>query len=494
MLGNSERGERNSAFARLKALRRSAVDAAVVDDTPVEGNLVRVTKPKALSLVGLPANQTGFKVLRSDEGTTPGSKTQGEKMNAVIRRTKRSDAGPVLRLTFPEGTTEEGVASALKEYGMEGYTIAQEGGLYVATRSDLKSISRSDTMDIKLSDDGLIATVQKVKRAEAEKSALVMASIEFDGSKFELEDVQRWTAEKSVDGTIEAPQNPGESYVVRRSDVPDNEETRRMVLEDGVTAVIVRADVINIPEGFVVVVNEAAYGNWGWGHLDFAAAMGDQAFSEQMRNAISTLESVLRDIVIWSALPLDVRKDLANRALAQFGEYIGTFMDSLPRQLLVSVARSANPKLENQMSSKQSGAATEQKAEVKREDGTTHSQTTTTPPETLSRADVAEMIKAAVTEALAQRSDKTETPEAKTEAKVETPATPEAKGESALTRADLVAAFTEVVKPINERLEKIEGQTVVRSEPEPTPAVKNTEETKDVFRGALPGIRGRKQA
>lgn len=399
---------------------------------------------------------------------------------AVVRRTRRSETGPVLRLTFPAGTEESSVNESLKQYGLTGYTVQSEGGVFTATRSDLKSISSDTTMQIKLSEDGLIATVARQTaslEAKPVKGAVAIARMEFDGSKFTLEEVKQWVAENSVDGTIQEPQNEGDCYVVRRSEVPENEETREMSLEDGVIAVVVRADVMSVPAGFVAVVNETAYGNWGWGQLDFAAALADQEFSEAMRESLSLLNDVLRNIVIYSPLPLDVRKELANRALSQFGEYISTVMDSLPRQLLVAVVRSANPTQEKSMTqAQQSGSATTT---------ATPATTTTTPaaPETpITRSEVQSMIQAAVqaaTEAAVKRSEPTPAAPAATTA--EEPAKP-------ITRDDLTTAIKAMTEPLVEAMKGLQGATVLRSAPEAVPGAEDPNK-KDVFRGAMPGLR-----
>ena len=459
---------RNSSKPGATRIQR----ADVVDPTPVEGNLVEVKKAKFITLVGKPANQTGFKVVRSDKGEPPMSQ-------AVVRRTRRSETGPVLRLTFPAGADEKSVNESLQQYGLTGYTVQSEGGVFTATRADLKSISPDTTMQIKLSEDGLIATVARQSpalEAKPVKGAVAIARMEFDGSKFTLEEVKQWVADNAVDGTIQEPQNEGDCYVVRRSEVPENEETREMSLEDGVVAVVVRADVMSVPAGFVAVVNETAYGNWGWGQLDFAAALADQEFSEAMRDALNTLNDVLRNIVIWSPLPLDVRKELANRALTQFGEYISTVMDSLPRQLLVAVVRSANQPQEKSMTqAQQSGSAT-----------TTATPATQTPtpaaPETpITRSEVQSMIQAAVqaaTEAAVKRSEPTPAAPATT---TEEPAKP-------VTREDLTAAIKAVTDPLVEAMKGLQGTTVLRSAPEAVPSAEDPNK-KDVFRGAMPGLR-----
>lgn len=456
--------------------------ADVVDSTIVEGNLVKVKKPKYISIVGLPANQTGFKVVRSDEGDKPMS-------NVVVRRTRRSEQSPVLRLTFPQGTDEQTVNESLKAYGLSGYNVENKDGVFVATRADLKSVSTDGTQEIKLSEDGLVATVARATSLEGnvEKSKLTMSSLEFDGTKFTLDEVKRWVAENSVDGTVEETQNSGGNYVVRRSEVPENEETRQMVLEDGVTAVIMRSDAMAVPDGFIAVVNETAYGNWGWGQLDFAAAMADQEFSEAMREAIYTLNDVLRNIVIYSPLPLDVRKELANRALGQFGEFVGTVMDSLPRQLLVSVVRSAKPTQENSMSKAQQGGSATTTAGAQEEKK---------PTDTITRAEAQAMVDEAVKAALASV-QKTEPAPAAQVARADDGQQQQAATQAApaaglsITRDDLASAFATALAPVVEGVKGLQGLTVLRDGGgEQVPG--KTDDAKrgdDVWKGSMPGLR-----
>lgn len=465
--------------------------AEVVDETTVDGNFVRLKTPKAISMVGSPANQIGFKIVRSDSEGEPQMPTPNRA--PIIRRTRRSEASPVLRLTFPEGTSEEDVKAALTEYGLSGYTVSAQEGVFTAIRSDLKSISPDTTREIKLTDAGLIATVARADvgpEEPTEKSKLVMASVVFDATKFDLETVKRWAAEKCVDGTIEEPQNSESGYVVRRSEVPESEETRLMVLEDGVTAVIVRSDVSNVPDGFVAIVNEAAYGSWGWGQLDFTAMMADKEFSRAMDDSVWYLRDLMMNIILYSGLPLDVRKNLVIRAASQFGEYVGTVMDSLPRQLLVSVVRSANPLSKEQSMTKQtSGAATN---EAKPDD--TKNSAAPEGDKPLTRSDVSEMIRSAVEAALAAKTTTGSTEPAKEEKTAEPAAAP-------LTRSDIESvvgkALTDALAPVKAQVEQLAGTTVLRSEGEAKAGEKveaGDKKSTDIFRGSLPGIRTRRAA
>lgn len=459
------------------AIKRIARSATVVDGTVGDGNLVKIKKPEFLSLVGLPANSIGFKVVRDAKGA-PMSKP-------VIRRTRRSDVQPILSLTFPEGTTAEQVTESLKTYGMTGYNVAEEKGVFRAVRGDLQSIANDDsTVNIKLNDAGLVATIARAQPAEApaEKSALSLTAIEFDAAKFDEKAIGDWLQRNSIDSPIAESENSDQAYVVRRSAVPEGEETRRVAIEDGVTAVVVRSDTADLPEGYAVAINECCYGNWGWGQLDFSAAMADAIFSDQMREAVNRLDDVLRNILYWSSLPIDVRKTLANNALTQFGVYMGTLLDSLPRQLLVAVVRSAQPQLENSMTQATASGATNPAPAAA---------TPAADEKQLTRADIAKMISDGVAEGLKAAAAPAATT---TAAAVAAPAATE----GTLTRADITSAVTDVIKPLAERMEKLEGSTIVRAAPV-DPAVTNTNTQAEpktidgkgdnnIFRGALGSI------
>jgi len=267
--------------------------------------------------------------------------------------------------------------------------------------------------------------------------------------------------------------------------VVENEETRRLVLEDGVTAVIVRSDAQSIPAGYVAVISEAAYGSWGWGHLDFTASLADGVLCDAINDSLYTLTDVLRNIVFYSALPLDVRKELATRALGQMSDYIGTLMDSLPRQLLASVVRSANPSIspEKVMTQETKATATEAKVEAQAEVVKTEVVAAST--ETFTRADVQKMIADALAAQTVARAAEPKA-EVKAEAQVEVKA-------EAVSRADLTAAITAVVGPMTDAIKALQGTTIVRSAQEAIP-VKEDGKTQDVFRGAaaFSGLRTKK--
>jgi hypothetical protein len=318
--------------------RNSMTTKRITRSASVDGNMVKLASPGFLSLVGKPANQRPFPVIRSADAA-----------KGRIARTKRGESA-VLMLMFPEGYGEDEVNACLIDYGMDGYTIVCEADIYYACRSDLQSVAKVTELkpsQVRLTSDGIVASVdpeQYQPKAAANSIGIIVTGYEFDKQTFDADKIIAWGTQNGVDISRSAIENStSELICVQNTQVKEGTEVRRMELEAGVFAVITRddaADGINtIPAGFVAVVNEAAYGNWGWGQLDFAASMADRAFCNLLDDAEYRLSSVIRQITFYSELPLDVRKQLVTRCLQQYGAFVNDAIDSLPRQVLLLASR-----------------------------------------------------------------------------------------------------------------------------------------------------------
>lgn len=453
-----------------------------------KGNLVKVLKPKFISLVDRPANESPIKIVRSAPQTGEITMTKP----GAKRITRSEQPNSVLKITFPSTMTDEEVTAALATYGMKDFAVAREGETVTATRSDLQSIAKdTPTLDIKLG-DGITATVKRAAEVETTsgKAHIAITAFEFDAEKFDVLAISEWIARNSVDNASDPAENSASSFVVTRSEVEDGAETKRLQIEEGVVAIIVRSDCYDVPDGMAAVINEACYGNWGWGHLDFAAALADVEFCEWMETAMYSLRDVLNRIIFYSQLPLATRKELVNTALSQYGAFVSSVIDSLPRQMMISVVRSAQPK-EISMSTKEtqaSGAAT----------------TVATP----AVAAVVAAPAAAAPAAVAQPATGEDKPIMRSELKgllrevlAETEADKakaaadalEAAKNQPITRADLEKAVVDATKPLQDELAALKGTTVIRSDTgdaavttvaQPAkPAA--ADEKKDVFRGAF---------
>ena len=474
---------------RIRRVRRS--------DDAVNGNLVRVGTPKTLTLTAKPANQRPFPVVRSDNGETMTTPTTAKR---VARTAKRSDENPVLKLTFPAGYTQDDVNQILIEYDMTGYVVKLEGTQYIAVRSDLQSIA-NPTTDIKLNDAGVIASLDANQYAvqQAQRSDnLKLVAFEFDAKRYDENQVSTWLTQNGVDIAQDSVENSGNDVIaVKRSDIAEGTDTRRVQLDEGVVAVVARADVEDMPEKFAAVVNEAAYGSWGWGHLDFNASMADRAFCELMDDATYRLRSVLDQIIFYSSLPLDARTQLINRSLAQFGDFVGNVMDALPRQVMLLVSRAAEtPKQEsNTMTTTNQGAAAAAPA-------ATAAQTDTV---TISRSElsalIAEQVKAATvapaTTTEAKRSDEAAAAAAPAAGEAaaaptstEAPAAAAAPAAATVTRSDLEAVVAAALAPVMAKVDEINNTVIVRSDGgDPS---KQVQVKRSVFAGAIPGLPGSK--
>ncbi len=306
------------------------------DESIQVGNMVRVTTPVALTLTGAPANSVAFKVVRKDSAAEAGGNTP-----SATRRVRRSAANPILRIAFTDLGNDE-IATILKDFGMDDYTISADDGVVVATRSDLlQSFAKENTEQVRLM-RGVTAYVEKpaakIQRADKTKQ-LRLTSIEFDTKRFDLASANEWLTAHKIDIPAEAVENPVAAVVAVRSDVAEGVEVRRMEIEDGVIAVLILDDIFDIPGDVVEVISTAAYGNWGWGQLDFNARLADATFCDAMSDGIWILYDTLYSLIFYSDLPLDVRQKLIANALSQYNDYVAASMSVLPRQVLVAVSR-----------------------------------------------------------------------------------------------------------------------------------------------------------
>lgn len=474
----------------------------------VAGNRVKPLDPGYLSLVRHPANQRSFSIVRSADGgeappegtvATPGADAKPQR-----RITRRSDtANSIQMVEFPAGYDKEQAQAKLTEFGLISYdTEAVEGKNVVARRKDLQSPAKAeDLVPIVLSKDGIKAYVARADLPASTgpaKNKITVAAFEFDTAKLSEEEISAFIARNAVDKDISALDNSGDTVsVLRRSEIAEGEEVRRVEVEKGVVAVITRSDDEDIPDGFVAIINERAYGQWGWGQLDFMAIWMDRYVCEQMEEARWMFESVINRILFYSDLPLDVRKALVSRATAQYESYLHGLLDLLPRQMLlavgaVEVQRSDDVELKPELPTQENDMT-----------GTAATQTPAATEGMVSRAEFDAALKQQKTEILAGVGDAVAQAIARSAEdakKAEADAKAEAERQEAIQRADkerLDGLIAEAVKPLQEQLEKLGGTTVLRSapagketpaKPEGDTAVKRSDA--EVMQGAIPGLRG----
>jgi len=432
----------------------------------VSANLAVMGSPLFLSLVSLPANETGFKIVRSDSPVQKENEmTDNVTTPAVKRRTRavRADT-PLIAIVFPEDMDSDGCSSMMDEFGLSDYTLVcdADNANCQAVRSDKMNVKRDDARIVNLG-NGVQAVIQRTEKTPLVNSGVTVVSLELDKQVFTSDTaITDYLIRNDVDYQEEGIQNAELCTTVKRGDLPENAETRKIQVENGVIANVIRSDIMDIPPGMFEVVSESAYGYYGWGMLDFNAYIANETFSDDAWDAIDTLEDVLQSIVLYSSLPIQSRKDLVTRALAQFAVYINGMMDALPREVMM-IAR--KDKKETTMSTATTTTAAPAAPATPAADNSA-----------VSRSDleaiVAKSVQEGVTAALAARTD--------TPAPVATPATPATA--APVTEITVVDALRSEIKTLNERLEKMESTTVVRSDTvgQEKPAVR-----KDVFSGVF---------
>lgn len=496
------------------------------------GSLRMLKEPKFLSLVDTPANRTGFKVIRDDN-----------KMASNLKFTKREDA-PLLSIMLPSEASESDAYDLMEVFGLgEEYEVAQreEGGYMLRRKTNFDGVSATEFG----LGDGLTAQVDSASLAargdHKGKGGVVVTSLEFQSEYFsELNDVQGWLRGKDVDfkeGGVEVVDG---GFIVTRHDVPQGVETKKVAIQDGVTAIIAQAERADIPVGIVSPVSEYSYGNYGWGQLDFAAAMADPEFTSASWNALSTLGQVLEDIIFYSYLNVEERRVLIQRALGQFGDFVNGLLDALPKEVLIQIrsdkrnrkefamiavddknsgmpagkkpteataeeaARADEQQSEQTAASDAGNEATGSEEEAQRTDAQAGTETTdenasgaTASDEDAARTD----DKGAAATAAEEESASTATGEFVTRSELEE-VVKGAVGETTAALGSLQEMMSKLVetvgevkrsseesnKALQEKLEAMESETVVRSDDDDEQAARS--DSKSVFKGAIFGNRG----
>lgn len=463
-------------------------------------NLTRLVKPAFLTLCRKPANQVAFSVVRNQTGEKTVTKPTTRIERSRVRR-----ADPMLSILFDAALPREEIEARLASFGLKDYQLSETEEGWMATRSDLEDVlkDKPETMRVRLSDKEVAEVLKPIAKSETsdEPQGISVVRIEFSADAFgDTNEIKDWCAKNSVDFNESAVENVDLATVLRISD-EKFDETRSLLVDTGVTFVIARTDVTIVPPAFEEVVNETAYGNWGWGQLDFNAILADKQFSEATSEALYTLHNLLDRILFYSSLPLNVRKTLVSRATTQFGDYVNSLMDMLPTQVLIAIRSDVNkePEMTTKTEKRNDGddkgtqaaaAATEQAAaaaaEVVAEPAAEGA---------ITRADVANMISEAmggVTTQLAALAEKI-TPAAPAAADANAQRT-DGDGNNSGAAADgqgaaaeptsEIAELLSVVRSMDERMQKLEGATIVRSD-DGDPKQDVTRSQKPVFGGVF---------
>ena len=417
-----------------KIKRESAADTEATGGEAAVGRVMSNITPVAISLVGRPASQIPHRVVRS------------------APRISRSDTSknPILRLIFPADLTESDATALLASYGMSDYTLSKEERGYVATRADLQTIA-SEVDEICLDTKGTVALVARSEPSAAAQGAIQLAQFEFPES-FTQESATEWLVSRGV--TADVVDTDGK-LTASRAEVGKDEDVRRMEVEDGVVCVVRRADILDVPATMALTMEAAAYGNWGWGYVDFNAATADREYCNAIDSAIYRLRDVLENI-LFGALDLAQKKALTQNAANQFSAYVGSIIDRLPQQVIVATMRSEISRSDNQEIDEM-GKDTEG-TPTKSEGADAPSASTTI---TMSRDEFSALIKEAVEAGKASAA--TSEPVAREEPADAQKDDKQEAAPAAISRSDF-DSLGDTLKSVNDRLAALEGSTVVRND------------------------------
>lgn len=445
--------------------------------------LLKLIEPTFLSLVDSPANRTGFKIVRSAQ-PTEGNMAHTDR-NIRQRVTKRTDSG-LLSIQFPAGVGEAEAHELMSAMalGDDYELVANDDGSYVARRKELEESGMDDSVPVELG-GGYVAVLRNssVCRSDANVAGVTLTGLEFDETFDSADAVKSWLTEREVNFKPGGVEELAGGYLVTRHDTPEGTDVRKVKLGDGVTGLVAKTKDTDVPTRVYRSVVEQAYGNWGWGHLNFAAALVDPEFTDRSWDAIYVLKDVLENIVLYSGLQLEERKALVKGALDQFYQYITALIDSLPRQVLeqaASASRSDNSNLETDpMSTQNQQPAASAPAAAPAAAHATGDPAASSPPV------VGEQAPVTATESVATETTP-DAPEFVTRAEMETAittavaaalaaATPVQRSDDKAVLDALgkitegMGVITRSVGSLKDEMDELAGKTVTRSDPDTSP-------------------------
>lgn len=291
-----------------------------------QGQLNTLVEPNYVSVVETPANRTGFKVIREDKGTMsllPGK----QKVHS-----KRKDS-QLLSIDLPEGVSRSSAEEIMHTYALEEeYEIVERDGHFSLVRSGAEERALDGATLIPLG-DGVMARIERKDEKKQTTPGVQLVRLDFSGDGFSTVDsVKGWLIENEIDFADGGVEKTDNGFSVTRVDAVDG--AKGINIFEGVVAMVVRSEETDVPQKVYRNVVDAAYGNWGWGHIDFAASLADPCFTEHSWDALYALRDVLENIVIYSGLPMGERKRLIRGACEQYANYMDLVIDALPTTVL----------------------------------------------------------------------------------------------------------------------------------------------------------------
>ena len=289
--------------------------------------LMQLVEPKFLSLVKNPANRAGFKIVRSEDGAL---------QNISKRKTVRKRADhKLISIKLPSGISEEDANMIVETFdlGADYLLETTSDGDYILRKAN--STTPEHTIDMNIG-NGFVAEIDAeaftTTRSDSAIVGATVTTIRFEGDKWNEATVKGWSESKNIQSI---PEKTESGYLINRHEVPESVQLQDILIEEGVNVSIARTESNDIPHTIYRAVIEQAYGNFGYGHIDFLQGIADSEFSRNADDAIYMLRDILDNILFYSALRLDERKALVQNALESFNSYISGLIDALPPTVVV---------------------------------------------------------------------------------------------------------------------------------------------------------------
>ena len=402
-------------------------------------NMSEIKDPRGITLTKSPANQTGFKVIRSESG---------------------AEESPLRAIAMAEGSTGA-MADALKDaYKLKDYEVEESDGKILVKQSSYTtdeettsvSIGNGNVAMIALSVFDNVKTHAPVARTEKKPTPKhpALVSLSFANDKFpDAKSVNDWLESHKVsypEGAVE--RSDALHHVVRLPNVSSDGLT--VNLGEGVEGCVVRADAADVPQPVYRMVAEQVYGYYSdWELLDFAMAMANPDYTSDSWDAIYVLKDVLENIVLYSSLTIDERKTLIGRATSSYAEYMISLLDSLPEPVMLQERsdKSSTPEIPKMTDTKAETKKVDDKIIARSDE--TKTDETSTEEGFVTRTEIEEIVTKAFESYEAKRSD-----QASKEAEVES--TEVARTDETPT-VDPLVAIAEAITVMATRMDSVES-------------------------------------
>ena len=232
-------------------------------------NLSDINDPKAITLTKSPANQTGFKVIRSAEEPEAAE-----------------DKSPLRAIVMPEGATTAMAAALVEAYKLADYDIIESDGVVSVRQTSYAEGESVVPVSIGSGNIAMIASsvftevkthapVARTDEKDTQPKQPILASLAFASDQYpDAKSVCDWLDTNKISYGEGAVIQSDDGYAVTRNDACD--DSSNVDLAKGVTGKVARGDELDVPESVYRMVAEQVYGYYAnWEYIDFAVAMAN---------------------------------------------------------------------------------------------------------------------------------------------------------------------------------------------------------------------------